>query len=375
MHLRAFTFAAATYAATMLGHSSAQAYGRDVVHLPPDAHRHGWNIQSVPISNSLSEALFELRTVERTRAKAQRGDGPEVFVVLATAADIPVIPKLKNVNSDATGDIAGGKNDAPEQSETLDDEDISVALASPTEDADERIGKKKDRNRVWDPIEGVNRKVLGANDWLDRRVFRPIAKAYGFVAPDFLEQGIRNIFRNLREPATVGNRVLQGEFKMAGKSTARFLLNTTVGVAGFVDFADQVGLEREVADFGQTLYTYGVSAGPYLVVPLMGPTTTRDGFGQLVDRVADPATWVSFGAGTTIAVNSLDGVSLRQEVGDSVDQLRSTSIDWYSTLRSAYYQDRRAFLEGDAAGENENVEDLFDDFDDFDQEDAETQVN
>lgn len=374
MHLRAFTFAAATYAATMLGHSSAQAYGRDVMHQLPNSHKHGWDIHSVPIGNSLTDELLVFGTIELAGSKTQRGD-TEAIVVVATAADLPVIPKLKNTTLDATGDITGNENDASEQDEALEDDDMSVALASPTEDADERIGKKKDRNRVWDPIEGVNRKVLGANDWLDRRVFRPIAKAYGFVAPDFLEQGIRNIFRNLREPATVGNRVLQGEFKMAGKSTARFLLNTTVGVAGFVDFADQVGLEREVADFGQTLYTYGVSAGPYLVVPLMGPTTTRDGFGQLVDRVADPATWVSFGAGTTIAVNSLDGVSLRQEVGDSVDQLRSTSIDWYSTLRSAYYQDRRAFLEGDAAGENENVEDLFDDFDDFDQEDSETQVN
>ena len=358
MFRKALTFAAATCTAALVGQTSALSYGRDIAHQPVGLAASAWQNELLP-ADLLLRSHSLLAPIEKPQNT--HSDGP-AFVILADASD--------NVTIDPTID------DAASLQATENGEDIGLALAPEDADADQpTTKKKKDRNRVNDPIEGVNRKVLGANDWLDRRVFRPLAKAYGFITPDFLERGIRNIFRNLREPATVGNRVLQGEFKSAGKSTARFLLNTTVGVAGFVDFADQVGLEREVADFGQTLYTYGVSAGPYLVLPLMGPTTTRDGFGQLVDRVADPATWVSLGASTTIAVNSLDGVSLREEVGDNLDQLRSTSIDWYSTLRSAYYQDRRAFLEGDAANQNDNVEDLFDEFDEFDAEETGDPLN
>ncbi len=360
MFRKALTFAAATCTAALVGHTSALSYGRDVVHQPVGLAESAWQKDILP-ADLLLRSHSLLAPIEKS--KKTRSDGPAYVILADASANVTIAPTVDDAEADLLNEMEGG-------------EDLGLSLAPSDADADQpKSKKKKDRNRVNDPIEGVNRKVLGANDWLDRRVFRPLAKAYGFITPDFLERGIRNIFRNLREPATVGNRVLQGEFKSAGKSTARFLLNTTVGVAGFVDFADQIGLEREVADFGQTLYTYGVSAGPYLVVPLMGPTTTRDGFGQLVDRVADPATWVSLGASTTIAVNSLDGVSLREEVGDNLDQLRSTSIDWYSTLRSAYYQDRRAFLEGADANQNENVEDLFDEFDEFDAEETGAPLN
>ncbi len=371
MFRNALTFAAATCTAALLGHSAVHAYGHDLEHRQSDVAGSGWQISSAYVSGELQNATVIFGTIDRHDRQAKMGIATQLLIA-SSANEIPTGPVAESFEeaNDKVADASGNETSVSAH------DDVTVAMASPTEDADERIGKtQKDRNRLWDPIEGVNRKVLGANDWLDRRVFSPIARAYGFITPDFLENGIRNIFRNLREPATVGNRVLQGEFKMAGKSTARFLLNSTVGVAGFVDFADQVGLEREIADFGQTLYTYGVSAGPYLVLPLMGPTTTRDGFGQLVDRAADPATWVSLGAGGSIAVNSLDGVSLREEVGDSVEQLRSTSIDWYSTLRSAYYQDRRAFLEGEEAVDNEAVEDLFDEFDAFEEETSQAVPN
>lgn len=370
MFRQAIAFAAATCTAVLLGQTTALAYGHDAKHEPHHLAQSTWQLTPNIVDRDLEKTVLVFGPLEQLDRPLPVRGGHSLLVLAASSSKFPVPSKTENEEQDSTGDVESDEN----KEQTSDD--IAVALASPTDDADEKIGKvRKDRNRLWDPIEGVNRKVLGANDWLDRRVFRPVARAYGFITPDFLEQGIRNIFRNLREPATVGNRVLQGEFKMAGKTGARFLLNTTIGVAGFVDFADQIGLEREVADFGQTLYTYGVSAGPYLVLPLMGPTTTRDGFGQLVDRAADPATWVSLGAGPTVAVSGLDGVSLREEVGDTVDQLRSTSIDWYSTLRSAYYQDRRAFLEGEDAVNNESVDDLFDEFDDFDAEESQSQLN
>jgi len=218
---------------------------------------------------------------------------------------------------------------------------------------------------VWDPIEPVNRGMLDVNDFLDTNILAPVARAYGWLMPDVMEKGIRNIFENLGEPATFFNQLLQGRFEEAGDSFARFTLNTTVGLVGFVNFADQIGMEREIADFGQTLYSWGVKSGPYLVLPIMGPTTTRDGVGNIVDTAADPLIWIGVTDVYSAGAAGLDGVSLRHEVGPSLEELRNSSIDWYATLRSAYIQDRRAFLRGDVGTSTEEIDALFDELDEF----------
>jgi phospholipid-binding lipoprotein MlaA len=222
---------------------------------------------------------------------------------------------------------------------------------------------------ISDPAEDMNRGFLSFNDVFDRFIIGPISSVYGFIAPEFVQIGILNIFENLGEPANIANSLLQGEFDSARDSSERFLLNTTIGVGGFVDFADQLGLDRSEADFGQTLYVHGVGPGPYLVLPLLGPTTTRDGVGKIVDLAADPLAWITLGNTLSVAFKGVDGVSRREEVGDNLKRLKDNSVDWYSTLRSVYYQDRRSFLNkgvvtltdiNEFYDEFENLEDLED---------------
>lgn len=241
-------------------------------------------------------------------------------------------------------------------------DDASDTIGADTSDD---VDRELSTSTVWDPIEPVNRSMLDVNDFLDINILAPVSRAYGWLMPDVMENGIRNIFENLGEPATFFNQLLQGRFKEAGDSFARFTLNTTVGLVGFVDFADQIGLEREIADFGQTLYSWGIKSGPYLVLPIMGPTTTRDGVGNIVDTAADPLIWIGVTDVYSAGAAGLDGISLRHEVGPSLEELRRSSIDWYATLRSAYIQDRRSFLRGDTGASTEEIDALFDELDEF----------
>lgn len=134
-----------------------------------------------------------------------------------------------------------------------------------------------------DPLEGLNRKILALNYVIDTAVVRPLAKVYVTIVPGFARKGVRNVLNNLREPRTALNQCLQGKFDLAVADTARFLVNSTVGVAGLFDPASAMGLERHNEDFGQTLGRWGVGQGAYLVLPVFGPATMRDGVGRGVD--------------------------------------------------------------------------------------------
>lgn len=132
---------------------------------------------------------------------------------------------------------------------------------------------------VGDPWEGYNRKIHAFNMGVDK-VVRPIAVGYDKVMPDPLQRGVGNFFRNLNYPVTVLNQLLQGKFSEAGESTARFMLNTTIGLLGFIDIASKEGLEYHDEDFGQTMATWGWEQSRYLVMPLFGPFTVRDFAGR-----------------------------------------------------------------------------------------------
>lgn len=134
-----------------------------------------------------------------------------------------------------------------------------------------------------DPLEGLNRKILALNYVIDTAFVRPLAKVYVTIVPGFARKGVRNVLNNLREPRTALNQCLQGKFDLAVADTARFLVNSTVGVAGLFDPASAMGLERHNEDFGQTLGRWGVGQGAYLVLPVFGPATMRDGVGRGVD--------------------------------------------------------------------------------------------
>lgn len=216
-----------------------------------------------------------------------------------------------------------------------------------------------------DPIEPANRAVLAFNDAVDFIFLKPLATLYSFT-PNFIKQGLRNVLLNLRAPVVFGNDVIQLTFKDAARTFDRFVINSTIGVAGLWDPAEKLfNIPRHSADFGQTLFSYGVGSGPYLVLPLLGPSNIRDGIGLAVDAVMDP--WSYFlpvlftysRVGATV-------LATREELLDPLDELKKSSLDWYASLRSAYNQKRAAELKkqvgkyGGASTDTKATDDLFD---------------
>jgi len=212
------------------------------------------------------------------------------------------------------------------------------------------------QDSVYDPYEGLNRRLYGVHDSLDQAVFEPVAKGYRAATNRPVRSGVRNFLRNLGAPATFANDVLQGEIKRAGVTAARFGINTTIGVLGVFDPADDIGLERHSEDFGQTLAVWGVPAGPYFFVPALGPTTLRDGAGQIIDIAFNPLTWAEFEGEDAFsgARGVLTAVSARESVIETVEDIRQTSLDPYVTYRSTYGLFRTAAIRNGPA----DVQDL-----------------
>lgn len=195
-----------------------------------------------------------------------------------------------------------------------------------------------------DPYESFNRKVFALNEKLDKNVAEPAAKFYVDVVPEPARNGLHNALANLDEPVTLANDILQGEPGHAAQTLGRIVVNSTFGLGGLVDLAAPMGLPPHTEDFGETLATYGVGEGPYLVLPLLGPSNPRDATGYLVDTAFDPLTYIGMRdkawwmAGRQVA-SIVDDRS--QNLG-LIDELRHSSVDLYATLRSLYRQHRNA---------------------------------
>ncbi len=191
-----------------------------------------------------------------------------------------------------------------------------------------------------DPWEGYNRAMFRFNDAVDRAVLKPVAKGYHKITPDPVERGVGNVFSNLGELRSIVNDILQWKWGEASKDTGRFLINSTVGIAGIFDVAGQVGLVSDDGeDFGQTLGHWGVGSGPFLVLPFLGPSTLRDAGGLPADWYADPIHYVEHDKTRW----SIRGVQLIQKRADLLDVEELVSGDRYSFIRDAYLQ-RRAYL-------------------------------
>lgn len=227
--------------------------------------------------------------------------------------------------------------------------------------------------RLNDPLEPTNRVIHGMNQRVDKILIEPIAVTYGFIVPKPLRKIVTNVLRNAAEPLTFVNDVLQGEPERAGNTLTRFLTNSTLGAGGSIDVATDMGLERHVEDFGQTLAVWGVGEGPYLVLPFLGPSTMRDGIGRIGEVYADPAALAIDRAnvkGLSIARMCLTAIDARHRNLDTLRELEESSIDLYATMRSAYRQNRRAEVRNGAPLEEEDDFDIFDDFDDLEDEPA-----
>ena len=196
-----------------------------------------------------------------------------------------------------------------------------------------------------DPLEGMNRVFTYVNGAFDFLIFEPLVRFYRGFMPTDARHAVSRAFTNLAEPIVVVNHLLQLEGGRAATSASRFLLNSTVGVAGLFDVATDVGLEADDADFGQTLHHYGVGEGPYLVLPVFGPTTVRDAVGFGVDGLIDPRGYL-LEPTPRLLLSLGEGGVRREEVIDPVDFLVEYALDHYDAVRAWNYQERQRELTG-----------------------------
>jgi phospholipid-binding lipoprotein MlaA len=217
-----------------------------------------------------------------------------------------------------------------------------------------------------DPLEPLNRGIFQVNRVLDGLLLEPAARIYRMATPQFFRTGVSNFLANLSTPVVLVNDLLQGEFDRAELTLGRFMMNTILGVGGLIDVGGKLGMpDRHYEDFGQTLAVYGVGSGPYLMLPLLGPSTGRDAVGRVVDLAFDPLTGfglvnVDIGVdqtGITIARTSAEALSQREASLEQVDELRRTSIDLYAAVRTLYFQYRENQIRNGAPAE---IDDIYD---------------
>ena len=192
-----------------------------------------------------------------------------------------------------------------------------------------------------DPFEPFNRMALKFNNVLDRFVLDPVTVGYRFIFPEFVRRSINRVFDNVNSTQTLVNDIFQLEWKDAGVTTARLLINSSVGIGGILDPAKRLGLPRHVSDFGQTLAIAGAPSGPYLVLPLLGPSDVRDGLGLGVDAIFHP-TFYLLGGADVIFFSGSSGLTERARHYEELKALQESSIDFYAALRSGFYQNRQA---------------------------------
>ena len=211
----------------------------------------------------------------------------------------------------------------------------------------------EDDDVTSDPFESTNRIVFEISDDLDTMIIRPVAEIYRDVTPRFIKNSITNFFYNLSEVDTIINQLLQGKIVLAGQDSLRFLINSTIGIVGFVDVATRVGFERHDEDFGQTLGYWGVPAGPYVFLPVIGPSTIRDSFSK-------PTSWFLSGnlsvsdEEAKIFINLLDAVETRERLLVAEKLIVG---DKYEFVKSVYLQTRNDLV-FDGEVEDEFLTDL-----------------
>ena len=236
-----------------------------------------------------------------------------------------------------------------------------------------------------DPWEPMNRGIFAFNEALDRYALEPVATVWDYVLPGFVQDGINNFFVNLNMPIVFANDVLQAKPVAAIEDLTRFLQNVVFGLGGFIDIATMVEIPQNDEDFGQTLGYWGVPAGPYLMVPILGPYTLRDGFGEIVDTGARSyayynAFWFevvglngveTFGA--SVGVQGLELLNLRAIYLEEIEESRKDAFDYYVFVRNAYLQNRRAKVRDETGTTAQDEAELY--FFDEDEEDFDSNAD
>ena len=214
------------------------------------------------------------------------------------------------------------------------EENYSSSYAEPSvSDADQSI---------FDPYEAANRKMFAFNQAVDNAILKPMAQVYRDVVPEGGRETIRNFLRNLESPTILLNDVLQGEEERASNTVNRFVINSSVGFFGFGDPATDMGYPRHTEDFAQTLATYGIDSGPYIVSPFFGPSTPRHIAGRIVDFAVHPLTWYlqNQNEGYRYTYGISEAIVAREELLDVLDDIEANSTDYYVSIRNMYMQRR-----------------------------------
>jgi len=229
-------------------------------------------------------------------------------------------------------------------------------------------GAAEAQEAVHDPFEKFNRGVFSFNATVDRYALEPVAKGYRAITPTPVRTGVNNALANLAAPVTFANDVLQAAPSRAGTTLARFGINSTIGVVGIFDVARGMGLPKHTEDFGQTLGRWGVGSGPFLMLPLFGPSSLRDAPGRIVDVAFDPLNYAQFDGDDAVRISraAVGTIAARENAIEAIDSVRASSIDPYVTVRSTY----AALREGAIRNGQTDVQDL----PDFDETPSEPQA-
>jgi phospholipid-binding lipoprotein MlaA len=250
-----------------------------------------------------------------------------------TAHEPTAVPASSNP-ADAMTAAAARETDHPAS------EPIRVARAQPP--AEDKAEGEMDEE--YDPLEKFNEKMFEVNRNLDRFILKPIATVYSWVVPEPIEILIANGFDNIAFVPRAGNSLLQGKWGGATREVARFLINSTLGIAGLFDAAKYWGIEKSREDFGQTLGVWGLGPGPYLVLPLMEPMTFRDGIGRGVDVLMNPLTWVGPPFYVSLGMKAMEMVNDRALNLELFQGLEESVIDLYSAVRNGYLRRREQMI-------------------------------
>ncbi|MBI2707514.1 MAG: VacJ family lipoprotein [Proteobacteria bacterium] len=223
----------------------------------------------------------------------------------------------------------------PGQEETLDAEEWSEIMDSPPSAEDN------------DPFEPLNRLIFDFNAFLDMILIEPLSRMYYDLVPEFARERVGYALRNLSEPVVFANNILQGDLEGARITLGRFIVNSTLGVAGLFDVSTDWDLPYKKEDFGLTLASWGVDAGPYLVLPILGPSNARDAWGRAGDYALDPINWWSYYKNKGVYSYTRTGVQIldaKTENLELMDDLKKNAIDFYATLRAWYYERRKDLM-------------------------------
>ena len=214
-----------------------------------------------------------------------------------------------------------------------------------------------------DPFEGYNRAMFSFNYQVDKYVIKPVAEGYRAVTTPFIRERISSVIDNLKEPVSAGNHLLQADPEASVKSLSRFVINSTLGLVGMFDVAEGWGLPKDKTTFNETFAKWCIPQGPFIVLPLMGPSTPRAATGMALDFVFDPVYWATYqdanvhdkaSWGYAIA----QGITAREAALDILDDLERNSVDFYATMRSAYLQNQSKLKCFNDVSKDENTYDF-----------------